>query len=84
MRFLKNTFRITILIIFIFGARAFSQGFITPVGSISGNASVVTNDGKLINGKIRSASFGTRGISRIGFTVTMELNMFLNQMGLKV
>lgn len=52
---------------FVVGNNSYCQGFITPVGSITGNATIITVDGKLLNGKIRSASFGTRGISRLSF-----------------
>ncbi|MEL6592631.1 MAG: hypothetical protein AAFQ68_21210 [Bacteroidota bacterium] len=43
------------------------QMFLTPVNSLTGDATTVTNDGEEISGDIRSAVFGSRGLK--SFTI---------------
>jgi len=65
MSLIIKLIRIICLVTLISGFNSFGQGFVTPLESIQGSATIVTADGKTINGKIRSAISSTRGISRI-------------------
>lgn len=65
---LKNrTTCFLVFILFICVNINYGQGFVTPLESLQGDATIITTDGKMLNGKIRSASFGPRGISRLSF-----------------
>lgn len=50
-----------------FGSGLMGQDFLTPVSSLTGDATAVTQDGKEISGDIRTAVFGPRGLQ--SFTI---------------
>jgi len=56
--------------IVIFAFAGLNAQFVTPLTTISGPAEVTTLDGKVISGKVKSASFGTNGM--MSFTVKDE------------
>lgn len=64
---LKSSLFISLL---IFLSLSLCAQFITPLSTISGPAEVTTLDGKVISGKVKSASFGTNGM--MSFTLKDE------------
>jgi len=59
---------LSIVLVIVTGISLNAQSFVTPLKSITGDATVITVDGKTLHGKVRSSIMGTRGISRLGFT----------------
>jgi hypothetical protein len=67
---MKRHIFLSLILSLSFSPFLLGQNFLTPVGSLTGDASTLTKDGKAISGDIRMAVFGTRGLK--SFTIRDE------------
>ncbi len=58
----QTSFSYVLIALFLFASIQIQAQFVTALTSISGPAEVITLDGKILKGKLRSASFGSKGI----------------------